>query len=64
VGNGDPNCHELDKAPTRSLFNGLAQAIMQATKKPGTITVEASAEGLPATTLAITSKQVVFRPSL
>ncbi len=30
VGNGDPNSHELEKVPQRSLFNGLAQVIVQA----------------------------------
>jgi beta-galactosidase len=42
VGNGDPNCHESDKEPRRSLFNGLAQVIVQSTKTAGAITVEAS----------------------
>jgi beta-galactosidase len=41
VGNGDPNCHENDKEPFRSLFNGLAQVIVQAGKNPGRIEVEA-----------------------
>jgi beta-galactosidase len=45
VGNGDPNCHESDKEPKRSLFNGLAQAIVQATKQPGEIVIEAKKEG-------------------
>ena len=34
VGNGDPNCQESDKAPKRSLFNGLAQVIVQAPRSP------------------------------
>ena len=68
VGNGDPNCQESDKEPKRSLFNGLAQAIVQATKNPGTILVEAYAEEwpgpkLPSTTLRIATKAVVPRPS-
>ena len=37
VGNGDPNCQESDKEPKRSLFNGLAQVIVQASKSPGEI---------------------------
>ena len=37
VGNGDPNCQESDKEPKRSLFNGLAQVIVQSTKRPGEI---------------------------
>ncbi|MGH8301349.1 MAG: beta-galactosidase GalA, partial [Steroidobacteraceae bacterium] len=30
VGNGDPNCQQSDQQPQRSLFNGLAQLIVQA----------------------------------
>jgi beta-galactosidase len=45
VGNGDPNCHESDKEPRRSLFNGLAQAIVQSTDRTGTIRIEAVEEG-------------------
>lgn len=43
VGNGDPNCLESDKGSERSLFNGLAQLIVQSTKLPGSIIVEAYA---------------------
>ncbi len=35
VGNGDPNCQESDKDPKRSLFNGLAQVIVQASTHSG-----------------------------
>jgi len=45
VGNGDPNCQESDKEPRRSLFNGCAQVIVQATKQAGEIRIEASKEG-------------------
>ena len=45
VGNGDPNCQESDKDSKRSLFNGLAQAIVQATKEAGTIEIEATSGG-------------------
>jgi len=34
VGNGDPNCQESDKEPKRSLFNGLAQVIVQSPSGP------------------------------
>jgi beta-galactosidase len=69
VGNGDPNCQESDKQPKRSLFNGLAQVILQATKTPGTITLEAYTEQwpgpkLPSTTLEITTKKVELRPAM
>ncbi|HUV96358.1 MAG TPA: DUF4982 domain-containing protein, partial [Acidobacteriaceae bacterium] len=69
VGNGDPNCQESDKEPKRSLFNGLAQVIVQATKRPGEIYIEASKEGwegaelMPAK-LTITTKQVTPRPAV
>jgi len=69
VGNGDPNCQESDKAPKRSLFNGLAQLTVQASKTPGTITVEAYTESWPppkltTATLEITTKQVEARPAV
>ena len=52
VGNGDPNCQESDKAPKRSLFNGLAQVIVQSTATPGTITVEAWTRAVAAAEVA------------
>jgi len=69
VGNGDPNCQESDKEPERSLFNGLAQVIVQSTRTPGTITVEAYCKPyprpvLPAVTVTITTKKVELRPSV
>jgi beta-galactosidase len=57
VGNGDPNCHEPDKSDRRSLFNGLAQALVQATGKPGTITIEAGSEGIASVTLTIATRK-------
>ena len=69
VGNGDPNCQESDKEPRRSLFNGLAQVIVQSTRTPGTITVEAYCEPyprpvLPAVQVTISTKKVELRPSV
>jgi beta-galactosidase len=68
VGNGDPNCQQPDKEPQRSLFNGLAQVIVQSTRTPGTISVEAYSElqepKLPSTTLTISAKKVDLRPSV
>ena len=69
VGNGDPNCQESDKEPKRSLFNGLAQVILQASKKPGTIVLEAYSEDwpgpkLPAATLTITTRKIEPRPAV
>ena len=62
VGNGNPNCQESDKKPVRSLFNGLAQAILQSTKTAGTIQVTAESPGLAPAHLTITTKQVQPRP--
>jgi len=64
VGNGDPNCQESDKEPRRSLFNGLAQAILQSTKTAGTIQATAQSFGLTPANLTITTKQVQPRPSV
>jgi len=67
VGNGDPNCQESDKEPERSLFNGLAQVIVQSTKTPGPITVEACCKPyprpvLPAVRVTITTRKIALRP--
>ena len=66
VGNGDPNCHESDKEPRRSLFNGLAQVIVQATKTAGTIEVEAEVNvrhmHIAQAKITIATKKVALRP--
>jgi beta-galactosidase len=68
VGNGNPNCQESDKEPKRSLFNGLAQVILQSTKQAGEIQIEASNlvrhVDLTPGKLTITTKQVEPRPSV
>jgi beta-galactosidase len=69
VGNGDPNCQESDKEPQRSLFNGLAQVIVQGTRTPGAITIEAYTKErprpqLPSTTVTIATRKVELRPSV
>jgi beta-galactosidase len=68
VGNGDPNCQESDKEPRRSLFNGLAQVILQSTKTPGTIEIEASTKtrfnDIAPTKITITTKQAELRSSV
>jgi beta-galactosidase len=66
VGNGDPNCQESDKGSERSLFNGLAQLIVQSTQTPGEIVVEAYTEEfpgpkLPAVILNITTTKAPLR---
>jgi beta-galactosidase len=69
VGNGDPNCQESDKEPKRSLFNGLAQVIVQSNRTAGTITIEAFRGDEPGTRpaeaqLTITTKKVELRPAV
>jgi beta-galactosidase len=69
VGNGDPNCQESDKQPKRSLFSGLAQVILQSTKRPGEIHIEAVKEGwdgpeLTPAKLVIATKRVEPRPAV
>jgi beta-galactosidase len=47
VGNGDPNSHEPEKGNRRSLFNGLAQVILQSERAgSGTLALRAKADGL------------------
>jgi beta-galactosidase len=76
VGNGDPSCHEPDR-PTRSggggdpagqakrtAFNGLCMAIVQGTKQPGDIHVEASSPGLEGASVRMAAAPVTPRPAL
>jgi len=69
VGNGDPNCQESDKEPKRSLFNGLAQVIVQSTNSAGEISIEVAKEGwdgpelIPAK-LVIVTRKVEPRPAV
>jgi len=68
VGNGDPNCQESDKEPRRSLFNGLAQAIVQSTFEPGQIQIESSCRGNAGARVSakvvINSKKTDLRPAV
>jgi beta-galactosidase len=57
LGNGDPNSHESEKGDRRSLFNGLAQIIVQTTAGATTpLTLRARAEGLEPATCTINVK--------
>ncbi len=62
VGNGDPNCHESEKAPHRSLFNGLAQVIVQADETPGEIILRARADGLKDAVITIPVVKAQLKP--
>jgi beta-galactosidase len=56
VGNGDPSCHEPDKGSERSLFNGYAQVIVQATPRASEIRVTAKSEDLASAEVVITGE--------
>jgi beta-galactosidase len=71
VGNGDPACHEPDTfagqaAPqwSRSLFNGLAQIIVQSTRDAGEIKLTATADGLTPATTVVKTQPSAPRPSM
>jgi beta-galactosidase len=56
VGNGDPACHEPDKADRRRAFNGLVQLIVQAKDQPGDIEVTATSNGLRSAKIDISAE--------
>ncbi len=65
LGNGDPNSHEPEKGDARSLFNGLAQAIVQANSfGRGTIMLRATAPGLKPASLRIDRLARAARPQV
>ena len=56
VGNGDPSCHEPDKASERSAFNGLCMAILQSKRgEPGQVGVTVTSAGLEPATVSLTT---------
>ncbi len=68
VGNGDPSCHEpdvyLEEASSgwkRSLFNGLAQVIVQAGTNASEIRLTARSEGLAEDTVVIPTRESPLR---
>ena len=54
VGNGDPTCHEPDKASARSAFQGKCMVLVGETDRTGKATLTASAPGLKPATLSLT----------
>jgi beta-galactosidase len=48
----------------RSLFNGLAQLIVQSTKQPGEIKLRAASDGLRSVTTTLEAKPCVLRPQV
>jgi beta-galactosidase len=64
TGNGDPTNHEPDHGSTRKAFAGLCMAIVQSTKSPGSLKVEATSPGLTAATVTIISKAGKLQPQV
>lgn len=64
TGNGDPSSHEPDKASSRKVFNGWAQAIVQCTREAGRITVRATSAGLEGAVLVLEAKAARGRASV
>jgi len=56
VDNGDPVSHESFKAPQRKAFHGKCLVVVQSGDKPGIVKLMASADGLTANTVEITTK--------
>ena len=63
LGNGDPSSHEADKGSMRSVFNGLAQAIVQSDGRPGELRIDASSPELGTASAAVTCAPAAARPS-
>jgi beta-galactosidase len=57
VGNGDPSCHQADKANERTAFNGYAQVIVQAGRSKGTIELTATSPTLKSASVKIKTKK-------
>lgn len=53
VGNGDPSCHEPDKAFERSTFGGKCLVILQTLQESGNIVLRACGDGLEEATLRL-----------
>jgi beta-galactosidase len=65
VGNGDPNSHDSERAPERSLFNGLAQVILQTQRGgKGALTLRATAPGLESAVVTMDVKAVTPPPAV
>ncbi len=64
VGNGNPSCHEPDKASQRSAFGGLCQVLVQGSDQPGELILTAESDGLRTARLVLKSEPAVVRPRL
>ncbi|MGC2325683.1 MAG: glycoside hydrolase family 2 TIM barrel-domain containing protein, partial [Candidatus Sulfotelmatobacter sp.] len=53
VANGDPTSHESNVATQRKAFHGLAMVLVRAGEHPGSITIHAHAQNMPAAEIEI-----------
>jgi beta-galactosidase len=64
VGNGDPSSHGPDKGSTRRVFNGLCCAIVQGSKVPGSLRIDATAPSLRPASVTVEAVAVPPRPTV
>ena len=65
LNNGDPTCHEPEKGTKHSIYNGLAQVIVQSGYEgKGPLTLRAKADGLTAAEVVIDVKAAPARPAV
>jgi beta-galactosidase len=64
LGNGDPNSHEPEKGDRRSLFNGLAQVLVQTDTRSGALMLGATSPGLKPARSSVRKLATVRRPQV
>ncbi|MBV8674675.1 MAG: DUF4982 domain-containing protein [Acidobacteriaceae bacterium] len=64
TGNGDPTNQQPDHGSSRKAFSGHCMALVQSTKSPGSITIEASSPGLAPSSVTVKAKEVTLRPQV
>jgi beta-galactosidase len=64
LGNGDPADQDSDKGTSRKAFCGYCMAVVQSTRKGGSITVDATSKGLESASASINAKAVEVRPQI
>jgi beta-galactosidase len=65
VGNGDPSCHEPDRASERSAFNGLCMALVQSRRgQDGQIIVTVISPGLERTMVSVMGAAAALPPAI
>jgi beta-galactosidase len=63
VGNGNPSSHDADKASQRTMFNGLAEVIVQSATQGGSIALTATSSGLSRASASISETATLPAPA-